>query len=501
MTSTKDWLHQTTLRKLHTLTFSQKKTNGELVPGKYYRITDYVTTTTQEGTQSAGHQFDIIVLALDDHTLSNDAKAALHEGDTYFSGNNCKLESWELKYTTENDTEKLAWAQPSEKFLYIGQYSTYIYSDPEDPTSEIVGVDTTSYTGVSQTRFKYAGTGQIDETQTEYDVFVAEDFSSAIALPDGTETFDDTIGNNPGENPLIPRKFFNLESEEYSPYLAPVVKICEDGGKGVIYYMKDEWNNECPYDFKNIQFTRKMTDGEFDATNGVDTYVYTFTWVDETGKEPEIIDMSVLNRDLNGGFALCLCDNEISNTGSVGNYRPVYELRNNVFICNAEDVYHTAYRIDKNYIGGDSYDNTFVGNTIMNRLGDDCNSNVFYWSSGNDLTHCSNCTLGKHSNDNTIFNSHHITLNESNTDNRISNSDAITFDKVATRYVEIDGCIGLILTTPMTTLPETHHWLQNIKVLTGTNDNTVNVKTITHPTIDDVGLTIYRGNNVREVTV
>lgn len=28
------------------------------------------------------------------------------------------------------------------------------------------------------------------------------------------------------------------------------------GGKGVIYYMKDEWNNECPYDFKNIQFKR-----------------------------------------------------------------------------------------------------------------------------------------------------------------------------------------------------------------------------------------------------
>lgn len=27
-------------------------------------------------------------------------------------------------------------------------------------------------------------------------------------------------------------------------------------GTGVIYYMKDEWENECPYDFKNIQFKR-----------------------------------------------------------------------------------------------------------------------------------------------------------------------------------------------------------------------------------------------------
>ena len=28
--------------------------------------------------------------------------------------------------------------------------------------------------------------------------------------------------------------------------------------------MKDEWNNECPYDFKNIQFIRKLTDGYLD---------------------------------------------------------------------------------------------------------------------------------------------------------------------------------------------------------------------------------------------
>ena len=27
-----------------------------------------------------------------------------------------------------------------------------------------------------------------------------------------------------------------------------------ENGKGVIYYMRDEYNNECPYDFKNIQF-------------------------------------------------------------------------------------------------------------------------------------------------------------------------------------------------------------------------------------------------------
>ena len=27
-----------------------------------------------------------------------------------------------------------------------------------------------------------------------------------------------------------------------------------NSNQGVIYYMKDEFNNEAPYDFKNIQF-------------------------------------------------------------------------------------------------------------------------------------------------------------------------------------------------------------------------------------------------------
>ena len=113
--------------------------NNILTPGQLYRITDYVATTTQEGTRSAGHAFDIIVMALSNSELSEEAKAIAHSGDTHFA--NCELSAWELKYCLDNDTNRFAWA---------------------------------------------------DETN----------------------------------------------------------------GKGVIYYMKDEWNNECPYDFKNIQFKR-----------------------------------------------------------------------------------------------------------------------------------------------------------------------------------------------------------------------------------------------------
>ena len=130
------------LSKLKSMTYSQlvtAKGNSTLEPGMFYRITDYATTTTQPNTQSAGHNFDVVVLALANNKLSDDAYAMLHSGDTYFADSN--LSAWRIKYTTDNDTSRFGWA------------------------------DTTN-------------------------------------------------------------------------------------GKGVIYYMKDEYNNECPYDFKNIQFKR-----------------------------------------------------------------------------------------------------------------------------------------------------------------------------------------------------------------------------------------------------
>lgn len=123
--------------------------NGNLITGAKYRIADYVTTTAQNSTISAEHQFDIIVEALSENVLNEVAFACLHEGDTYFKDS--ALEAWELKYCLDNDTSRFAWADA-------------------------------------------------------------------------------------------------------------------ENGKGVIYYMKDEWNNECFYDFKNIMVTRCKIDGNFEST-------------------------------------------------------------------------------------------------------------------------------------------------------------------------------------------------------------------------------------------
>ena len=86
---------------------------SKLKPGQLYRITDYVTTTSQTNTQSAGHQFDVIVLALTNDTLAERAWACHHEGDTYFQ--NSHLEAWQIWYCLDNDTSRFAWAVSSEE--------------------------------------------------------------------------------------------------------------------------------------------------------------------------------------------------------------------------------------------------------------------------------------------------------------------------------------------------------------------------------------------------
>ena len=85
-----------------------KRDGGTLTPGRQYRITDYVATTIQEDSRSANHPFDIIVTALTASTLSEEAGAALHLGDTYFS--TVDINAWKIWYCLDNDTSRFTWA-------------------------------------------------------------------------------------------------------------------------------------------------------------------------------------------------------------------------------------------------------------------------------------------------------------------------------------------------------------------------------------------------------
>ena len=83
---------------------------GQLSVGQHYRITDYVTTSVQNNTKSAGHPFDLIVMAIDKNTLSEQAAAMLNYDDVYFRAAVADLNTWKVWYCLDNDTKRFKWA-------------------------------------------------------------------------------------------------------------------------------------------------------------------------------------------------------------------------------------------------------------------------------------------------------------------------------------------------------------------------------------------------------
>lgn len=105
------WALTAELDQISNITYQELvelRNQGNLIKGRQYRIIDYVTTTAQDDTRSAEHQFDIIVTADDNKTLNEKARAIQHEGDEYFA--NSRLNAWELWYCLDNDFLRFEWA-------------------------------------------------------------------------------------------------------------------------------------------------------------------------------------------------------------------------------------------------------------------------------------------------------------------------------------------------------------------------------------------------------
>ena len=250
---------------------------GNLVPGTWYRITDYACTTTQENTQSANHAFDIIVRADDASHLNENGYAAHHDGDTYFA--TCKLEAWELKYSLDNDTNRFAWAD-------------------------------------------------------------------------------------------------------------------DENGTGVIFYMKDEWENIAPFDFKNMLFTRDSDwfgDHETWAEDVLgevpetDLHFYFLSWVTEDG---EVQDASIVGQTLanDEGAYSGVYNNEIKGTTAYDMgitedaTSTAFALPCTIIVSSyafEEGIFYGCYG---NSFGNDCAGNSFGNSCFQNSFGNYCYNNSF----GND---------------------------------------------------------------------------------------------------------------------
>lgn len=278
-----------------------KRDAGELTLGQLYRITDYQCTTVESNTRSAGNQFDIIVLALTNNTLSEQAWAALHSGDTYFANNN--LSAWKLWYCLDNDTDRFAWA---------------------DMTN----------------------------------------------------------------------------------------------GKGVIYRMIDEFNNDVPYDFKNIQFKPLLNNYNYRY------YYYTF---------------ASSNVENNTDYSLSINNNIYSN--NISPYIDSYKQTINKILFIGSTCYSNTF-------GNNCFSNIFYNACYSNTFSHGCYSNIFSQNCySNTFGH--HCYLNNFSNacySNTFNNDCHSNTFDSgcNSNTFGNNCYSNTFDKYCSRNIFSHDCYSNI---------------------------------------------------------
>ena len=182
----------------------------------------------------------------------------------------------------------------------------------------------------------------------------------------------------------------------------------ETNGKGVIYRMIDEFGNDCPYDFKNIQFYRKhdTTTGLYsnisNSTDGTPCYTFSSATTDSTGK---FVDTSL---DISNNVYSNVIKEYISSNK---------QTLNNICFFGTNCYCNTFGNECKNNTFGEyCYNNTFGNGCSDNSLGSSCSSNAF----GNE---CFNNTFGSDCSYNTLGNGcYNSTLGSLCSDNSFGNS-------------------------------------------------------------------------------
>ena len=258
--------------------------NSQLVRGAWYRITDYNFVTTKLGLQSGNHQFDIVLLAISESMLSESGYACKHAGDHYFE-----------REVTEGGIEWLY-------TLYVDDYGESYGDEPMDHQDDLHSSDEFCDSGVLphpdtgddvpvlyktatdeydlddpdyDDAYFYEGTYDLDGD--EYDMWSKYEFHgdewvfqmqyalTPIVVEDG-----ELIVSPIPETKIVPVNMNAWELKYCLDNDKDLFDWAETDGKGVIYYLKDEFGNEAPYDFKNAMFRRFQVAGVSNAVlNGL----------------------------------------------------------------------------------------------------------------------------------------------------------------------------------------------------------------------------------------
>lgn len=177
-------------------------------------------------------------------------------------------------------------------------------------------------------------------------------------------------------------------------------------GKGVIYYMKDDHNNECPYDFKQIVFyLKKVTSIEPEELFTTDMY--------------QLVASSSMNfiKGTSSTIYYCYTFSSIDNDNNIIDASVAYSYVSNNIITPRYATSRGNYLYHLNHVVFINKSLQFCGrNTLIN-----CYNIVFVnGCEDNILENCANIIIGENSNNNIIKNSYQTLIMEESYHNQLS---------------------------------------------------------------------------------
>lgn len=358
--------------------------NAQLVKGAWYRITDYNFVTTKLGIQSGNHPFDIVLLAISESMLSESGYACKHAGDHYFE-REVTEGGIEWLYTMYVDDYGESYGDEpmdhqddlhaSDEFCDSGRL---IHPDTQEEVPVLYKTDTGEYSTDDpdyDDAYFYEGTYDLDGD--EYDMWSKYEYShddeewtfmqqyalTPIVVEDG----ELTVSPIP-ETKIVPVNMNAWELKYCLDNDKDLFDWAETDGKGVIYYLKDEFGNEAPYDFKNAMFRRYQVSTVGNAVlNGLrNMYLFQDGYYSLTGNNNSKYWYTFASSD-------GATDGSLFGECTYNTIKPYIYLSpkgknirgiNNIVLQNS----------NKNNIGNDCYDITVLNS---------CNGNVFISSSNN----------------------------------------------------------------------------------------------------------------------
>ena len=337
----------TALQPIQSITYAELvalRDSSSLVAGMQYRITDYDFTTTEEDTDSAHMLFDIIVTADSESVLNENARAIHHQ---YESNKETATGAIKLYKTDMSIAEYSSKVDTQDYFLLAGKMDVdgviyyrydkyefvnndyvnagrYILLETIDLDSLGVGLDNPLYP---------VGGGAYEENGT----YISHSDDAIVAYENGTVTIDSVL-------PLNNRDIASWELK----YTLENTKHSSTDGKGTILWMKDEYRNECNYDFINALFR-----------------VYKIT---ECAKLPSLV----------GTYAIKMNDSNIV-YGTNSKLVSTFGSNNHDNIIKYDGLAKTVFGNDcfSNIFGNNCFSNTFWDACYYNTLGNGCSFNIF----------------------------------------------------------------------------------------------------------------------------